>query len=163
MSNSRLVRASRDGDLFHYLWAARRCLRLLAQPAKLVAISIEGASPAEGSSSGPQSQAGEEIIDIAEYYGDQNFSDASAVWYMQLKHSTLRIDEPRQPSELELTLAKFSAKDTLTGSDLKAVNTFAAPDKVKPAPLEPPRPGERIVLQLPARSYSRLLLQATPS
>ena len=53
--------------------------------------------------------------------------------------------------------------DTLTGSDLKAVNTFAAPDKVKPAPLELPRPGERMVLQLPARSYSRLLLQATPS
>lgn len=52
--------------------------------------------------------------------------------------------------------------DTLTGTDLKAVNTFAEPDKVKPAALESPRPGGRMVLQLPARSYSRLLLQAAP-
>src|SRR5207249_2064931 len=52
--------------------------------------------------------------------------------------------------------------DTLTGSDLKAVNTFAAPDAVRPAVLELPRAGERMVLQLPARSYSRLLLQAAP-
>jgi alpha-L-arabinofuranosidase len=50
--------------------------------------------------------------------------------------------------------------DTLTGADLKAVNTFAEPNKVKPAAIELPRPGERMVLQLPARSYSRLLLQA---
>ena len=48
--------------------------------------------------------------------------------------------------------------DTLTGTDLKAVNTFAEPNKVKPAALEPPRPGGLIVLQV--RSYSRLLLQA---
>jgi alpha-L-arabinofuranosidase len=51
--------------------------------------------------------------------------------------------------------------DTLTGADLKAVNTFAEPDKVKPVSLDPPRPGERMTLQLPARSYSRLLLQAS--
>jgi len=53
--------------------------------------------------------------------------------------------------------------DTLTGPDLKAVNTFSEPDKVKPAALESPRVGERMVLQLPARSYSRLLLQAAPA
>ncbi len=53
--------------------------------------------------------------------------------------------------------------DTLTGTDLKAVNTFADPGKVKPAAIELPRPSGRIVLQLPARSYSRLLLQAAPA
>jgi alpha-L-arabinofuranosidase len=52
--------------------------------------------------------------------------------------------------------------DTLTGTDLKAVNTFAQPNKVKPAAIESPRPGGRMVLQLPARSYSRLQLQAAP-
>jgi alpha-L-arabinofuranosidase len=52
--------------------------------------------------------------------------------------------------------------DTLTGSDLKAVNTFAEPSKVKPAALDLPRPSGGMVLQLPARSYSRLLLQAAP-
>ncbi len=29
MSDSLLVRTSRDGDQFHYLWPARRALRLL--------------------------------------------------------------------------------------------------------------------------------------
>jgi len=53
--------------------------------------------------------------------------------------------------------------DTLTGPDLKAFNTFADPGKVKPASLESPRAGERMLLQLPARSYSRLLLQAAPA
>ena len=53
--------------------------------------------------------------------------------------------------------------DTLTGTDLKAVNTFTEPNKVKPASLEPPQPGGRMVLQLPVRSYSRLLLQAAPA
>jgi len=52
--------------------------------------------------------------------------------------------------------------DTLTGPDLKAVNTFAEPSKVWPAAIELPRPGGLMVLQLPARSYSRLLLQAAP-
>jgi alpha-N-arabinofuranosidase len=52
--------------------------------------------------------------------------------------------------------------DTLTGSDLKAVNTFAEPDKVKPAALDLPRASDRMTLQLPARSYTRLLLQAAP-
>ena len=41
------VRPSRDGDQFHYLWAARRCLLLLAPKRDLVAISVEGASPEE--------------------------------------------------------------------------------------------------------------------
>ena len=53
--------------------------------------------------------------------------------------------------------------DTLTAMDLKAVNTFAEPNKVQPAALELPRPSGRIVFQLPARSYSRLLLQAAPA
>jgi hypothetical protein len=40
--------------------------------------------------------------------------------------------------------------------------TFADPGKVKSAELESPRPGGRMVLQLPARSYLRLPLQAAP-
>jgi hypothetical protein len=53
MSKSNLVRASRDGDQFHYLWAARRCLRLLFVQTDLVAITIEGASPSEYPSGKP--------------------------------------------------------------------------------------------------------------
>jgi alpha-L-arabinofuranosidase len=47
---------------------------------------------------------------------------------------------------------------TLTGPDLKAGNTFADPNRVVPQTLENPKPGERMSLQLPARSYSVLSL-----
>jgi len=72
-----------------------------------------------------------------------------------------------QPREVTLVFrdnapARTLRFDTLTGSDLKAVNTFAEPNKVKPAALDSPRPSGRMVLQLPARSYSRLMLQAAP-
>jgi hypothetical protein len=63
MSDNISVRASRDGDQFHYLWAARRCLRLLSATSGLVAITIEGASPSE-SSTGNAVEAGEELIDV---------------------------------------------------------------------------------------------------
>jgi len=42
MSKSGLVRSGRDGDQFHYLWAARHCLRLLLATLGLVAyLSIQ--------------------------------------------------------------------------------------------------------------------------
>jgi alpha-L-arabinofuranosidase len=50
------------------------------------------------------------------------------------------------------------ACETLTGSDLKAVNTFAQPDRVSPRPLEAPQPGRRMALKLPAASYTVLSL-----
>ena len=44
----------------------------------------------------------------------------------------------------------------LTGNDLKAVNTFEAPTKVAPQELAPPRPGSKMTLELPPRSYAAL-------
>jgi alpha-N-arabinofuranosidase len=44
----------------------------------------------------------------------------------------------------------------LTGNDLKAVNTFEAPTKVAPRELAPPRPGSRMTIELPPRSYAAL-------
>jgi alpha-N-arabinofuranosidase len=49
---------------------------------------------------------------------------------------------------------------TLTGSDLKAANTFAQPDRVAPQPLEAPKPGAEMLVKLPARSYTLLALAA---
>jgi alpha-N-arabinofuranosidase len=46
------------------------------------------------------------------------------------------------------------ACETLTGRDLKAVNTFDAPASVKPEPLDAPQAGARMTLKLPAASYS---------
>jgi hypothetical protein len=45
VSSTDLVRSSRDGDQFHYYWAARQCLKLLLPGSGLAAVSIEGSSP----------------------------------------------------------------------------------------------------------------------
>jgi hypothetical protein len=109
MSESMLVRASRDGDQFHYLWAARRALQLLAPQSDLVAITIEGAATTEFPS-GEQVEVGEQLIDIAEYYGSTELERATRICYMQLKHSTLRVDEVWQPSGLEKTIRGFAER-----------------------------------------------------
>ena len=46
------------------------------------------------------------------------------------------------------------ACETLTGSDLKSVNTFADPRRVVPQRLEPPAVGSRMTFKLPPRSYT---------
>lgn len=124
MPTTNLVRPSRDGDQFHYLWAARRCLSLLSPQTGLVAVSIEGPSPDELPAVSA-ALAGEELIDIAEYYGDEDVGRAQLVRYMQLKHSTRHADEPWTASGLEKTLAGFSKryKDLL--------KRFSADDLVK--------------------------------
>lgn len=111
MSNSMLVRASRDGDQFHYLWAARRALRLLKPQSGLVAVTIEGASTTELQASGTV-EAGEELIDIGEYHGSTEIERATLVRYMQLKHSTLQVNDAWQPSGLEKTVKGFAVRYT---------------------------------------------------
>ena len=109
MSNTDFVRASRDGDQFHYYWAARRCLLLLSPTASLKAITIEGPSLSETGTEDPIT-VGEEKIDVAEYYGSENLKEATLVRYIQVKHSTVRTDEVWQPSELEETIEKFAKR-----------------------------------------------------
>jgi alpha-N-arabinofuranosidase len=46
------------------------------------------------------------------------------------------------------------ACETLTGPDLKAVNTFADPRRVAPQRLSPPAAGARMIFNLPSRSYT---------
>jgi alpha-N-arabinofuranosidase len=64
-------------------------------------------------------------------------------------------------SERELVLewrdpmpTRVLACETLTGSDLKAVNTFEQPKLVVPKPLEAPSAGSKMTFKLPPRSYS---------
>lgn len=109
MSNTNLVRPSRDGDQFHYLWAARRCLRLLAPHSELVAISIEGSSPDERASA-TTALPGEDLIDIAEYFGSEDVGQATAIHYMQLKHSTLQTTAHFTASGLEKTISGFAKR-----------------------------------------------------
>lgn len=109
MSKTNLVRASRDGDQFHYLWAARRCLRLLDSDSELAAVTIEGPSPSEQPGATPV-EAGEEIIDIAEYLGSEEIENAKRVRYMQLKHSTVHASDAWTASGLEKTITGFAGR-----------------------------------------------------
>ena len=64
MGNADLVRASRDGDYFHYLWAARKALLLLNPLSGLDVLTIEGPSKSEFQK---EIEEGEEIVDVGEY------------------------------------------------------------------------------------------------
>ncbi|RWP54695.1 AVAST type 3 anti-phage nuclease/ATPase Avs3a [Mesorhizobium sp.] len=108
-STSNLVRPSRDGDQFHYLWAARRCLNLLLPGSDLKSVTIEGASPSDKTDTGPI-RAGEEVIDVAEYFGDSDFKRAALVRYIQLKHSTEAPNTPWPASGLENTITGFAKR-----------------------------------------------------
>lgn len=54
-----LVAYSRAGDVFHYRWAARRCLKLIYPNSSLKSIVIEVSAEDE--------KAGEYVIDVTEY------------------------------------------------------------------------------------------------
>jgi len=54
----------------------------------------------------------------------------------------------------EITPSKVLDCQTLTGSDLKAFNSFDAPQRVVPQDLEAPQPSSRMTFKLPARSYT---------
>ena len=104
MASSAQVRTTRDGDQFHYLWAARRCLRLLDAASDLKAVSVEGLSSKDAA---PGARAGEEVVDVAEYYGAETLPQAREVHYLQLKHSTVRTDQDWTASGLANTLKGF--------------------------------------------------------
>jgi|LNAP01.1.fsa_nt_gb hypothetical protein len=117
MAGDDLVRPSRDGDQFHYHWAARHCLSLLPGLGDLVAISIEGASVAEG---GRSVEDGDELIDVGFYYGSENVEDARSVHYVQLKHSTRHASTPWTASGLKKTLKGFAKRYTGLSSKFSA-------------------------------------------
>ncbi len=95
------VRASRDGDQYHYHWAARRCLELLPPSAELQIVTIEGASHEELDNSN------DEIVDVGLYFGGRTTEDANRVQFIQLKHSTAEAAKPRTASDLKTTIEAF--------------------------------------------------------
>ncbi|WP_329371558.1 hypothetical protein [Streptomyces sp. NBC_01483] len=105
MADTDLLRASRDGDQFHYHWAARQALKLLLPGADLAAIAIEGVSHDD-----TEGRDGEDVIDIAEYYGATGLREANRAVYRQLKHSTTRATEEWTVSGLAGTVSGFAEK-----------------------------------------------------
>jgi len=104
-----LVRYRNDGDDFHVLWTARRALRLLEPTSNLVAVAVEGISENEAGD-GPDIEAGQLVIDTAEYYGSETIADAVQIAYCQLKYSTTAPNEPWTLSGLKKTLAGFAGR-----------------------------------------------------
>jgi hypothetical protein len=94
-----LVRYSRAGDVFHYRWAARRCLQLIYPNTNLQRFFVEGSLE--------RHRAGEYVIDVSEY---SCHNSEEQVTYFQLKHSTTRIDQPFQLSDLKDTIEGFAKR-----------------------------------------------------
>jgi alpha-N-arabinofuranosidase len=61
----------------------------------------------------------------------------------------------------EMTPTRVLACETLTGSDLKAINTFDQPRRVAPQRLDSSSPGARMTFRLPPRSYTVAQLAVT--
>lgn len=94
------VRYSRAGDVFHYRWAARRCLRMLNPNHRLNCIIIEGSKTPR--------LLGEYVIDVAEYSGDDISKQDIA--YYQLKHTSVAMNTPFRLSDLKGTIEGFSKR-----------------------------------------------------
>ncbi|MFS4505496.1 hypothetical protein ACMA46_04590 [Clavibacter sp. Sh2141] len=89
---------SRKGDRFHYVWAAVKSLKLLDQQSGLMQVWVEGAAG--------EPVPGDEIIDLAEYYGSHDAVEKVIV--RQLKYSTKRATKGLGLSDLGPTFRKFA-------------------------------------------------------
>lgn len=107
MAKQGSVGPSRSGDQFHYQWAARQCLGLLAGSHGLVAVTIEGASLDEGDAS---TRVGDEVIDVGLYYGSEDVTAAKSIRYVQLKHSSRHAHDPWTASGLKGTIEGFAGR-----------------------------------------------------
>lgn len=109
-SYSDSVRYSRAGDRFHHVWAAVQSLKLLDSRSGLQTVWIEGAP---GDPVG-----GDEIIDVAEFYGPA-VDSINEVVVRQLKYSVTRADRVLGVGELGETLRKFAQIDSRAGDVLQ--------------------------------------------
>jgi len=96
-------------------------------------------------------------------FGQVPWLDVTAVWNEEKKAATLFVLNRDLHNEREMeivwrdvTPTGVTAFDTITGTDLKALNTFADPKKVVPQTLDKPKTGSTMTVKLPARSYSVL-------
>lgn len=118
MSQPDLLRPSRDGDQFHYTWAARQSLRLLDEASGLDSLFVEAVAPSEQPdvsqpadlSDDDKNRTGDEVIDLAEYWGSSDIAYATKVVYRQFKHSTRYGNDPWTLSFLTKTLIGFARK-----------------------------------------------------
>lgn len=109
-NDNELVRYSRSGDVFHYRWAARRCLKMLHPKSSVKRIVIEGSKE--------NTLAAEYVIDVAEYTEEVEGNNKQ-ISYFQLKHTTQRVDVPFTLSGLKDTLEGFAKRFSALGYNNK--------------------------------------------
>ncbi|WP_238319335.1 hypothetical protein, partial [Parvularcula oceani] len=63
------------------------------------------------------------VIDVAEYYGGDELKSATEVRYVQLKHSTQRVDVAVAPSELSRTINEYTKKYAAIFDDDQTLTT----------------------------------------
>jgi alpha-N-arabinofuranosidase len=98
-------------------------------------------------------------------FGEVPWLDVTAVHNPEKRTATLFVfnrdlnkDRDLEIVWRDLTPASVTTFETLTGPDLKALNTFADPKRVVPQTLDKPKTGSTMTVKLPARSYSVLSL-----
>ena len=137
----------RQSTYYPYAWALRYA------KGRLLDVRVEGETY-------PISPAGLQA-DFARA-ADVPFLDVVATLDDAAQQATLLVLNRDLSSERELTVdwgdvtpTRIVTSETLTGADLKAFNTFEAPQRVAPQPLTAPAiVGSRMTLRLPPRSYS---------
>lgn len=82
------ARESNAGDDFHFLWASQQVLQLLDHRSSLRRVTVEALAAADD----PDDDF--EAIDVAEYYGGDNLTDAKRVVASQLKYSFTHPQKP---------------------------------------------------------------------
>jgi alpha-L-arabinofuranosidase len=127
------------------------------------ALSVEAEGP--GYDVGSLGKPIEDIGLSAPGFGKVSYLDVMATLQPEQKTATIfvlnRDLENEQELELnwhDLTPSRVIAFETITGTDLKALNTFADPKKVVPQSVPSPSVGSKMSVKLPARSYSVLTL-----
>lgn len=105
---------SRAGDRFHYLWAARRCLKMIQPNSTLRHVRVERSSE--------PNEAGELVIDLEERHVSE--SGEESFHYYQMKHSTVRLDKETAPSELKSTLKGFAQRHQSASKASKSAKRF---------------------------------------
>lgn len=99
------ARASKGGNEYHEIWAARTCLGLISNDAGFEALAIEGLSPEDDAD---VDSAATEIADVVLYYGASTFAEANREEVLQLKHSSADAGTPITASFLTKTIRKFA-------------------------------------------------------
>ncbi len=106
-----LVSCSRAGDVFHYIWAARRCLDMIHPNSIIKYIKIEGSSESD--------KRGEYSIDLSEYTTSKE--GQHRITYFQMKHTTVRKEVHFNLSDLKKTFTGFANRfsDLLNQNEVK--------------------------------------------